>query len=484
MNHYLDQREVVLNTVIKQAGELALAHFHSRSAGQFQLKGNQDYLTEADGEVERFICEAIAAQFPHDIILGEESGHTSGDDHAIWVIDPIDGTANFARGIEHFCVSIAFVRDGVTELGAIYNPASHELYRARRKAYAYKNDQRMSVSTTERVEAATFELGWSNRVPQTRYMSTMSAMLELGANVRRGGSGALALAWVAEGRIDGYVELHMNAWDCLAGLLMVREAQGQTGAYPHSVADIFTGGSVLAGSIRFAPMLSTLSHIPLIEGTPSTAVNNDTVKYPRPEISLICQKLPRWNTDIYIGGATGATNVSLLAEHGIKTVLNCAVNLDIDWVVAPSNNMHSQLVMHGAGAVRYYKLGLIDGPGNTPEQVYVGYQMLRAALLQQLPNKPSYRHHEHGHVLVHCRGGRSRSVIVVAVFLHLECPEQFPTLQVAIDHIRDKRQLHPDEWYETPKPDLIVLGERAIAMHHAVDVSQRQSHVDCQRKEA
>ncbi|MFC3024647.1 inositol monophosphatase family protein [Vibrio zhugei] len=468
MKHYIAQREAALNTIIKQAGELAWALFRSRAAGEYELKGTQDYLTEADGQVERFIIEALREHFPHDAVLGEESGKRGADEQAMWVIDPIDGTANFARGIEHFCVSIAFVHAGVTELGAIYNPVSDELYRARRGGLAYKNDVLMTVSRTSSWAAATFELGWSNRVPRSRYLSTLSAMLDCGANVRRGASGALALAWVAEGRIDGYIELHMNAWDCLAGLLMVREAQGKTGDYPQTMSDIFSGGAILATSAEFASRLASLTHIPLAGVASTTTKPPATFHYPRPPISLIYPQLPGWQADLYIGGAAGATDLTLLAEHGIKTVVNCAVNLDIDWVIEPGKDMEAHRVMHGAGALRYYKLGLIDGPGNTPEQVYAGYQLLRAALLQRLPNKPSYRHHDHGNVLVHCRGGRSRSVIVVAVFLHLEYPVQFPSLQAAIGHIREKRQLHPQEWHETPKPELIALGEYAIAMHHAI----------------
>ncbi|MGO1296151.1 MAG: inositol monophosphatase family protein [Vibrio sp.] len=337
----------------------------------------------------------------------------------------------------------------------------------------------MAVSQTLSLEAATFELGWSPRVPQSRYLSTLSAMLDCGANVRRGASGALALAWVAEGRIDGYIELHMNAWDCLAGLLMVREAKGMTGEYPQAMSDIFSGGSILAATPVFASQLASITHIPLLGSPRKVAKKHATPHFARPLLSLIYHQLPGWNTDIYIGGATGATDLALLAEHGIKTVVNCAVNLDIDWVTEPGKDMTGQRVMHGAGAVRYYKLGLIDGPGNSTEQVYAGYQILRAALLQRLPNKPSYRHHDHGNVLVHCRGGRSRSVIIVAVFLHLECPLQFPSLQAAICHIRDKRQLHPQEWHETPKPELIALGEHAIAMHQAVRRYCRPIALEC-----
>jgi myo-inositol-1(or 4)-monophosphatase len=96
--------------------------------------------------------------------------------------------------------------------------------------------------------------------------------------------------------------------------------------------------------------------------------------------------------------------------------------------------------------------------------------MLRAAMLQQMPDKPSYRNQQRGNVLVHCRGGRSRSVIVVALFLHLEYPQIYPKLEDAIAKVRTKRKLHPNEWFEAPKPELIALAEHAITMHQCCKV--------------
>jgi len=178
--------------------------------------------------------------------------------------------------------------------------------------------------------------------------------------------------------------------------------------------------------------------------------------------------------DIYIGGSSGVSDAALLAEHDIGIVINCAVNLDIDWVTHPEASAPVQLLTHGSGPVRYYKLGLVDGEGNAPEMLHAGYQLMRSALLQQIPDKASYRNRKRGNILVNCRGGRSRSVALVALFMHLECPARFPTLESAIDLIRDRRQLHPDEWYETPKPSLIRLAEHAIIRERAIaGVEQR-----------
>lgn len=504
------QREAALKRIVTEAGDTALRFFHSRTAGEYELKGHQDILTEADTFVEALILQAIGEAFPDDSILGEESASQPASAESLWVVDPIDGTANFARGIAHFCVCIAWVHHGVTELGAIYNPSSRELYLARRGHYALKNDRPLRCTAVSDTQRAAVELGWSARHGQRRYLEVMSAILNLGTSVRRGGSGALALAWVAEGRTDGYVEIHMNAWDCLAGMLLVREAGGRIGIAPQTAEGIFNGLPVLAVAPGIASELSRAAGIPLAEEPQATdyhasgseaapvagtAVNDgesgtapksaivpatDAVQpavphYPRPPLSLIVEDFPGWGMDIYIGGSAGVSDAALLAEHDIGIVINCAVNLDIDWVNTPEASAAAHLLPHGAGPVRYYKLGLIDGDGNAPEMLHAGYQLMRSALLQQIPDKASYRNRRRGNILVNCRGGRSRSVSLVALFMHLECPERFPTLDAAIALIRDRRQLHPDEWFEAPKPSLTRLAEQAIARERAIAAAEQRN---------
>jgi len=460
-------RETTLKKIVQQAGVLALQHFRSRQSGHYTLKGAQDFLTESDTIVEQYIRQELQQCFPDDGILGEEIGGNA-DNSQLWVIDPIDGTANFARGIGHFCVVIAFVKEGVTLLGGIYNPVTQELYLARKGMYAEKNGVPLHVAKTPDLQATSFELGWSNRVEQRRYVNIYSALLTLGANIRRGASGALALAWVAEGRTDGYAELHMNAWDCLAGLLLVEEAGGSISRYPKKHADITCGGSVLAAAPQVAQAFSLATNI---EIKPSDKHKKSPLTVPinvphssRPPMSLIASNIPKWGVDIYIGGSTGAADTQRLREYNITTVLNCAVNLDIDLVEHLDGQYIQPLCHFGAASIRYYKIGLIDGDGNPESMMLAGYHLMRSSLSQKIPDKPSYKVRQKGNILVHCRGGRSRSVTIVALFLHLEWPEKFPTLDSAIAHIRDKRQLHPDEWFEAPKPILIELARRAINM--------------------
>jgi len=255
----LNRRETFLQTVTASAGALALEAFRTRKPGDFTLKGRQDFLTEADGAVEAHIRAAIEAAFPDDGILGEEAGGALAA--RLWVIDPIDGTANFARGIPHFCVSISFCENAETLLGAIFNPVSNELYLARKGHGATKNGAAMTVAATDAIANASVEIGWSPRVTTENYLEAQQRVFAEGANIRRGASGALAIAWVAEGRTDGYAEYYMNAWDCLAGLLMVREAGGVTGTYPETEGELLTGGKIFAAAPGVAAAFSAAMRI-------------------------------------------------------------------------------------------------------------------------------------------------------------------------------------------------------------------------------
>lgn len=256
----LDRREVFCREIVCTAGDLVRKGFATRNAGRFDMKGPQDFLTETDTEVERHLRDRIGDAFPQDGFLGEETGGVVKD--ATWVVDPLDGTANFARGVPHFCVSIALVAGSETWLGAIYNVGFDELYFARKGHGATRNDQPIEVSATSRLDAATVELGWSNRRTNEAYVGMLAEVLDRGANARRCSSGALGLAYVADGRSDAYAELHMHAWDCLAGLLLVREAGGSVAPFP-TPANLSQGGAVLAATPAIAETMSELSGISL-----------------------------------------------------------------------------------------------------------------------------------------------------------------------------------------------------------------------------
>lgn len=269
--HYSDDlngRARLCRDVILSAGALVLRGFQDSATRSFSMKGPQDFLTETDAASEAHIRTAIAAHFPDDAFFGEEGGGTISN--RLWVVDPVDGTANFARGIPHFCISIAYIENGRAEIGAIFNPAQDELYFAERGAGATRNGQPIRVSATTAFEAASVEMGWSGRVANEIYLEAISDLLALGTNVRRAGSGALALAYVADGRSDAYVELHMNSWDCLAGLLLVAEAGGEVCPFM-DIGSLRDGGPVLASAPGIAGGISQASRIPIASASERVA---------------------------------------------------------------------------------------------------------------------------------------------------------------------------------------------------------------------
>ncbi|WP_108462518.1 dual specificity protein phosphatase family protein [Devosia naphthalenivorans] len=203
----------------------------------------------------------------------------------------------------------------------------------------------------------------------------------------------------------------------------------------------------------------------------------DTISphYDRPRISRILEAIEPYGVDIFISGSDGASDVGLLRSHGVSTVVNCAVNLDLNYVMEPQVEASGTQIGHGSGAIRYYKLGLIDGPGNPETMMLAGYYLLQGAFKQILPDRSSYPRRERGNVLVNCRGGRSRSVVLVSLFLHHTVPNLFPTLDSALDHVRTKRELRQDEWFEAPKPMLIEAARRASKWINYIEADLRQA---------
>lgn len=187
----------------------------------------------------------------------------------------------------------------------------------------------------------------------------------------------------------------------------------------------------------------------------------DAPVYARPAISLIASGIGPHKSDLYIGGSDGARDLELLKHHGISVVVNCAINLDINWVREREADDGGDLRPSGYADIRYYKLGLIDGEGSPDTMMLGAYYILDGALRQAMPKRETYPFADGGNVLINCRGGRSRSVSLVALFLHKQQPELFPTLDAAVAHIREYRELRPDEWFETPKPMLYEAARRA-----------------------
>ena len=251
-----------LESIVRAAGAVMRQAFMAPERAAYTMKGQQDYLTQTDAAVERLVRGQIAQRFPDDGVLGEEEG---GDVHPerLWIVDPVDGTANFARQIPHFCISLALVQQGQPVLGAIYEPLRDELFIAQRGQGAWCNGRRMAVSSVADLRQASLEIGWAARVPAQHYLDWVTRSLAAGCAVRRAGSGALGLAYVADGRTDAYLEAHINAWDVAAGLLLVQEAGGCVNDF-WAQDGLRQGNAVLASNAALAEPLHTLTGIDLL----------------------------------------------------------------------------------------------------------------------------------------------------------------------------------------------------------------------------
>ena len=216
--------------IAREAGRAALDYFRNPDALRVAAKGPQDFVSQADSAVETLIRDRIHKLFPDDGFLGEEGGAAIGnrDANGLWVVDPIDGTSNFINRVPLWCVSIAYVREGRIEVGVVYDPNVDELFAARRGKGAFCGETPISCSAADSLTQGTVGIGYSTRTSVASAVDSIRRLLDAGGMYQRNGSGALMLTYVGAGRLLGYVEAHINAWDCLAGILLVEEAGGWT----------------------------------------------------------------------------------------------------------------------------------------------------------------------------------------------------------------------------------------------------------------
>ena len=244
-----------------EAGALALRMQRSPGASSATLKGAQDWVTEADGAVERMLSERLAHAYPADGFKGEEGGRMRTGSLR-WVVDPIDGTANFMRGGKRFCVSLGCLDGDLPVIGAIVAPALKETFAARQGGGATLNGVPIHTAETFDLARATVELGWSQRRSREAFLSLVGSVIAAGAMPRLNGSGALGLADVAAGRTDAYVELHINLWDVAAALTILAEAGAAVS--PFMAGDGATNGNpILAAAPGIAAALSAAASIAL-----------------------------------------------------------------------------------------------------------------------------------------------------------------------------------------------------------------------------
>lgn len=191
-------------------------------------KGTIDLVTEADRMSEELILAQISRRYPDHGILSEESAQKNEQAMMRWIIDPLDGTTNYAHGFPFFCVSIALEKEGIVVLGVVYDPLRDELFTASRGGGAYLNGKKMQVSTVNDLSRSLLATGfpYDIRVSPDNNLNFFSAMAKTAQAVRRPGAAALDLSYLAAGRIDGFWELKLKPWDTAAAVLMVTEAGG------------------------------------------------------------------------------------------------------------------------------------------------------------------------------------------------------------------------------------------------------------------
>lgn len=222
----IQKRYAAAKTIAAEAGALALAYFRDIDKLVIDRKGHQDFVSQADRNVELAVRAAIDATFPEDGIVGEEGAPKPGNSGYTWVIDPIDGTTNFINAIPQWCVILACVHQGKTVVGVVHDPVHDEMCHALRGMGAYCNDHAIRCSSGTSLGEGSLGVGFSGRTPDATIRRMVDGVLDAGGVFWRNGSGGLSLAYVAQGRILGYCEAHMNAWDFLAGQLIVAEAGG------------------------------------------------------------------------------------------------------------------------------------------------------------------------------------------------------------------------------------------------------------------
>ncbi|MFP4360848.1 MAG: inositol monophosphatase family protein, partial [Alphaproteobacteria bacterium] len=234
----LDRRAEALTALVREVGALAREAHARRHAIDVRDKGGADFVTEADLAVQARLYRELAARFRDDAFFGEESAEPAVDPaRPTWVIDPIDGTSNFAHGRPGWCVSVALRHRGESVLGAVYDPLQDELFSARRGAGAYLGDARLACREHGAVAGAQLVFGLTRKAPPQATLAAVERLALEGASFRSYGVGALMIAYVGAGRIDGFFEAAIFAWDAAAATLIAEEAGAIVSPLARSAAD-------------------------------------------------------------------------------------------------------------------------------------------------------------------------------------------------------------------------------------------------------
>jgi myo-inositol-1(or 4)-monophosphatase len=240
-----------------EAGRQAREHYDRRHELTVEFKGVQNLVSEADRICEHTISSALSRAFPSDAVMGEEHGHRNRGAGALWVIDPIDGTTNFLRGLPLWCVSIGLLVENDPVAGIIYNPVTEELYWAMRGGGAWRDGTRIKVSRAVRLDESRIGVSFSYRRSLETHLAAVSACFAARCEFTRLGSSALGMALTADGRLDGFWASHAFAWDVAAGMVLVHEAGGWVSDFLKR-DDLDNGNTMLAAPPGLAGPLRKL----------------------------------------------------------------------------------------------------------------------------------------------------------------------------------------------------------------------------------
>jgi len=249
----------------RRASTLIIRSLDRRGHLQVDTKAQNDFVSEVDRQAEQAIIETLRKAYPDHAILAEESGFHQTNNENEWIIDPLDGTANFLHGHPQFSISIALRYRARIELALVYDPLREELFTASRGDGAFLNDRRIRVSSLNSLSGALLGTGFPFRIQHhlDTYLNTFRALFTEVADVRRAGSAALDLAYVAAGRLDGFWEIGLREWDFAAGSLLILEAGGLVGDFSGG-NDYFKTGNIIAGNPKvFKGLVQTIQpHLP------------------------------------------------------------------------------------------------------------------------------------------------------------------------------------------------------------------------------
>ena len=245
----------------RRAGNIITRASDDIGALKIQTKTYNDFVTEVDKSAEQAIIETLKDLYPTHGFLGEESGESNSEAEHIWIIDPLDGTTNFLHGLPQYCISIALQERGVLTQALVYDPNRNDLFTATKGRGAFLNDKRIRVTQRTKLQQALIGTGFPFRdfTHLETYLAMLSDMIKKTSGIRRPGSAALDLAYVAAGWYDGFWEIGLSAWDIAAGGLLVQEAGGIVGDFEGNESWLKTGNILAANPKIFAQMLQTLA---------------------------------------------------------------------------------------------------------------------------------------------------------------------------------------------------------------------------------